>query len=175
MGRRSTTECTYLPTYWGFQVNVKCFSYRFGHFLGVLMSSGDPASPRWTELTPWAQYMMKVYTSAPNISLARPITALGSGPQRHFCGQLWSIQNRGLTCGPHHSQIQGRWVDTRKVCSIQIPEFRTYLGPSRTSALFAPAMSVRVFGYFRPFFIFLTQGAPCSAPPCTPDAWTSRP
>ena len=43
--------------------------------------------------------------------------------------------------------------------------FRAYSGPSQTPATFAPTMSVRIFGCFWPFSIFLTQRAVCSAPP----------
>ena len=52
---------------------------------------------------------------------------------------------------------------------------RAYPGPSRTCAPFAPIMSVRIFGHFLPFSIFLARHALCSAPPCTPDAWTNEP
>ena len=36
-------------------------------------------------------------------------------------------------------------------------------------------MSVRFFGHFLPFPIFSARRALCSAPPCTPDAWTNGP
>ena len=36
-------------------------------------------------------------------------------------------------------------------------------------------MSVRIFGHFLPFPIFLARRALCSAPPCTPDACTNGP
>ena len=51
-------------------------------------------------------------------------------------------------------------------------------GASRTCAPFAPTMSVRIFGHFWPFSIFLARCALCSAPPpppCTLDAWTNGP
>ena len=55
------------------------------------------------------------------------------------------------------------------------PNSRAQPGPSRTCAAFAPTMSVRIFGHFLPFPIFLAQRALCSAPRCTPDAWTNGP
>ena len=36
-------------------------------------------------------------------------------------------------------------------------------------------MSVRIFGHFLPFPILLARRALCSAPLCTPDAWTNKP
>ena len=36
-------------------------------------------------------------------------------------------------------------------------------------------MSVRTFGNFQQLFIFSARRAPCSAPSCTPDAWTNGP
>ena len=50
---------------------------------------------------------------------------------------------------------------------------RTCPEPSRTCTLFAPIMSVHIFGHFVPFSIFLARHAPSLAPPCTPVAWTS--
>ena len=47
--------------------------------------------------------------------------------------------------------------------------------PSQTCAPFAPTMSVRIFGHFLPFSIFLAGCALGSASPCTPDAWTNGP
>ena len=41
---------------------------------------------------------------------------------------------------------------------------RAHPGPSQTCAPFAPTMSVRIFGHFLPFPIFLAQRAICSAP-----------
>ena len=41
--------------------------------------------------------------------------------------------------------------------------------------LIAPTMSVRIFCHFLPFPIFLARRAQCSAPTCTPDAWTKKP
>ena len=52
---------------------------------------------------------------------------------------------------------------------------RAHPGPSRTCAPFALTMSVRIFGHFLPFPIFLARQALCSAPPCTADAWTNGP
>ena len=52
---------------------------------------------------------------------------------------------------------------------------RAHPGPSQTCAPFAPTMSVRIFGHFLPFPIILARRALCSAPPCTPDAWTNGP
>ena len=48
-------------------------------------------------------------------------------------------------------------------------------GPSRACASFAPPMSVRIFGHFEQFSTFSARRAPCSAPSCTPDAWTNGP
>ena len=48
-------------------------------------------------------------------------------------------------------------------------------GPSRACASFAPTMSVRIFGHFEQFSTFSARRAPCSAPSCTPDAWTNGP
>ena len=48
-------------------------------------------------------------------------------------------------------------------------------GPSRACASFAPTMSVRIFGHFEQFSTFSARRAPCSAPSCTMDAWTSGP
>ena len=48
-------------------------------------------------------------------------------------------------------------------------------GPSQACASFAPTMSVRIFGHFEQFSIFSARRAPCSAPSCTPDAWTNGP
>ena len=48
-------------------------------------------------------------------------------------------------------------------------------GPSRACASFAPHMSVRIFGHFEQFSTFSASRAPCSAPSCTPDAWTNGP
>ena len=48
-------------------------------------------------------------------------------------------------------------------------------GPSRACASFAPPMSVRIFGHFEQFSTFSARRAPCSAPLCTPDAWTTGP
>ena len=42
-------------------------------------------------------------------------------------------------------------------------------------ASFAPTMSVRIFGHFEQFSTFSARRAPCSAYPCTPDAWTNGP
>ena len=36
-------------------------------------------------------------------------------------------------------------------------------------------MSVRIFGHFEQFPTFSARRAPCSAPSCTPDAWTNGP
>ena len=36
-------------------------------------------------------------------------------------------------------------------------------------------MSVRIFGHFEQFSTFSARRAPCSAPLCTPDAWTNGP
>ena len=36
-------------------------------------------------------------------------------------------------------------------------------------------MSVRIFGHFEQFSSFSARRAPCSAPSCTPDAWTNGP
>ena len=36
-------------------------------------------------------------------------------------------------------------------------------------------MSVLIFGYFEQFSTFYARRAPCSAPSCTPDAWTNGP
>ena len=47
--------------------------------------------------------------------------------------------------------------------------------PSRACASFAPTMSVRIFGHFEQFSTFAARRAPCSAYPCTPDAWTNGP
>ena len=49
----------------------------------------------------------------------------------------------------------------------------THSGPSRACASFAPPMSVRIFGHFEQFSTFSARRAPCSAPSCTPDAWTN--
>ena len=48
-------------------------------------------------------------------------------------------------------------------------------GPSQACASFAPTMSVRLFGHFEQFSTFSARRAPCSAPSCTPDAWTNGP
>ena len=48
-------------------------------------------------------------------------------------------------------------------------------GPSRACASFVPPMSVRIFGHFEQFSTFSARRAPCSAPSCTPDAWTNGP
>ena len=48
-------------------------------------------------------------------------------------------------------------------------------GQSRACASFAPTMSVRIFGHFEQFSTFSARRAPCSAPSCTPDAWTIGP
>ena len=48
-------------------------------------------------------------------------------------------------------------------------------GPSRACASFAPTMSVRIFGHFEQFSTFSARRVPCSAPSCTPDAWTNGP
>ena len=50
-----------------------------------------------------------------------------------------------------------------------------YSSPSRACASFPPPMSVRIFGDFEQFSTFSTRRAPCSAPSCTPDAWTNGP
>ena len=45
-------------------------------------------------------------------------------------------------------------------------------GPRRTCAPFAATLSVRIFGHFSSFSIFLVRPALCSDPPCSPDALT---
>ena len=50
---------------------------------------------------------------------------------------------------------------------------RACSGQSRTCTPFAPTMSVRLIGHFWPFSKLFARRALCSAPQCTPDAWTN--
>ena len=58
------------------------------------------------------------------------------------------------------------WLDTNPMA---------HSGRSRACASFAPPMSVRIFGHSEQFSTFSARRAPCSAPSCTPDAWTNGP
>ena len=68
-------------------------------------------------------------------------------------------------------------VDAPQVCRTRSTwlSSSTHPSPSRTCAPFAPTLSVRIYGHFLPFPIFLARRTLCSAPPCTPDACTNGP
>ena len=92
-------------------------------------------------------------------------------------GNLGQFEIMNSLGGPAFPQSRGVWATAKRyVGHIGLDtNSRAHRGPSRTCALFAPTMSVRIFGHFLPFSIFLARRALCSAPPCTPDAWTNRP
>ena len=97
--------------------------------------------------------------------------------QGHPVGNLGKFQIMGSLGGPEISKFRGSWstakrydghigLDTNSgACS----------GPSQTCTLFALTLSVRIFGHFPPFSIFLARRAPCSAPTCTLVAWSNGP
>ena len=162
----------YCNTIVGSSSAICMFFHEFYQF-----SSGDLISQCCAQTTSSPTYVLRVHTSVPNISLSHPITPLGLGTSRPPCGRFGFIPNHGLTWRPCHSQKQGVWsMPKRYVGHLgRGSTSGAYSGPSRTYAPFAATMSVRIFGHFLPFPIFLAPRPLCPAPPCMPDAWTNGP
>ena len=92
-------------------------------------------------------------------------------------GNWGQFQIMGSLGGPAIPKFSGVWATPKSyVGHIGLDtNFRACLGPSRTCTLFVATMSVRIFGNFLRFSIFFARRAPCSAPPCTPEAGTIGP
>ena len=92
-------------------------------------------------------------------------------------GNLGQLHITGSLEGPAIPESRGVWATPKRYDGHtgNYTNSEPHPGPSRTCAPFAPNMSVPIFGHFLPFPIFLARRALCSAPLCTPDAWTNGP
>ena len=92
-------------------------------------------------------------------------------------GDLGRSQIMGSLGDPAIPKTGGIWATPNRyvgrICLDTNP--MAHSGPSWACASFAPPMSVRIFGHFEQFSTFSARRAPCSAPSCTPDAWTNGP
>ena len=117
------------------------------------------------------------YFSAPHIVDLPNKYLLGLAHQGHHVGNLGQSQIMGSLGDPAIPKSRGFWATPQRYVGHKIlgSSSRAHPGPSRTYAPYASDMSVRIFGHFLPFPIFLARLALRSTPPCMPDAWTNGP